>query len=193
MRLEILERGHRIPARVFMAMARLMFRHDVDDVVKTALHRPEFFGRQLLPLVGAVLRGPSFWTPAEREQMAAHISRLNVCPFCVREHSQIARLASHSKIEAMPAQRPEVAAILPLLEKASKTPAEMSSADVRRVREAGVPEEAIVDGLHVALIFNTVNRLANAFDCTWDSDQHVLAGAKAIHRFRYRLPKFVLR
>jgi len=56
-----------------------------------------------------------------------------------------------------------------------------------------VPDDAIVDALHVALIFNTVNRLANAFDCSWDSDQHVLAGAKVIQRFRYRLPRFVLR
>jgi AhpD family alkylhydroperoxidase len=117
MRLEILECGHRVPARLFMALARLMFRHDVDDVVKTALHRPEFFGRQLLPLVATVLRGPSFWTPAEREHLAACISRLNECPFCVREHSQIARFASHGEVdpEAMTAQRPEVAAIVPLL------------------------------------------------------------------------------
>jgi uncharacterized peroxidase-related enzyme len=178
-----------------MAMARIILRHDVDDVVKTALHRPEFFGKQLLLLVGSVLRGPSFWTPGEREHMAAHISRLNECPFCVREHSEIARLASHGEIdpEAITAQRPEVAAIVPLLEKTSKTPTEVSFADIRRVRKAGVPDDAIVDALHVALIFNTVNRLANAFDYSWDSDQHVLAGAKVIQRFRYQLPRFVLR
>ena len=32
-----------------------------------------------------------------------------------------------------------------------------------------------------------------AFDWAWDSDRHVQASAKAIHRFRYQLPGFVMR
>ncbi len=58
---------------------------------------------------------------------------------------------------------------------------------------AGVPDDAIVDALHVGLVFGTVNRLANAFGWDWDSDEHVRVAAVAIHRLRYRLPGFVLR
>ena len=64
----------------------------------------------------------------------------------------------------------------------------MTGADVDTVRAAGVPPEAIVDARHVNLIFNLVNRLANAFDWSWDYDAHVRKGAKAIHFFRYKLP-----
>jgi hypothetical protein len=69
----------------------------------------------------------------------------------------------------------------------------VTAADVAAVREAGVPDDAIVDALHVAFIFNTVNRMAGAFGWSWDSERHVQVAAQAIHRTRYRLPRFVMR
>ncbi|MGH9280002.1 MAG: hypothetical protein ACRD12_18125 [Acidimicrobiales bacterium] len=75
----------------------------------------------------------------------------------------------------------------------SRRPDEVTAEDVDRVCAAGVPDDAIVDALHVNLIFNTVNRLANAFDWAWDSDEHVRAAAKVIHRTSYKLPAFVMR
>jgi hypothetical protein len=53
--------------------------------------------------------------------------------------------------------------------------------------------EAIVDALHVNLIFNIMSRLANAFDFSWDSEQHVRAGTQVIHRISYRLPRILMR
>jgi hypothetical protein len=38
-----------------------------------------------------------------------------------------------------------------------------------------------------------LNRLANAFDFSWDSDQHVRVGAQVIHRISYRLPRILMR
>lgn len=60
-------------------------------------------------------------------------------------------------------------------------------------REAGVPDGAIVDALHVLFLFNTLNRMANAFAWDWDSEEHVEVAAKVIHRISYRLPSFTLR
>jgi hypothetical protein len=51
----------------------------------------------------------------------------------------------------------------------------------------------IIDALHVSLIFNIMNRLANAFDFSWDSEEHVRTSAKVIHRISYRLPPFLVR
>jgi alkylhydroperoxidase family enzyme len=89
--------------------------------------------------------------------------------------------------------RPEVAAILPLLEKVTRTPDQVGSSDIEAVRAAGVPDEGIVDALHVNLVFNIMNRLANAFDFRWDSEQHVRVGAQVIHRISYRLPRILMR
>jgi hypothetical protein len=47
--------------------------------------------------------------------------------------------------------------------------------------------------LYVNLVFNLLNRLANAFDFSWDSDGQVRLGAKVIHRISYRLPRFLMR
>lgn len=194
MRLGILAHGHRRPAKAFQRIAALVFRHEVDDVVKTALHRPEFFGRSFLDLVADVLRGPSYWTFGEREYMATFTSRLNECPFCVRVHTETTRIESRGEVdvEGVGPIRPELAAVLLLLDRVTRLPADVTSADVEAVRAAGVPDDAIVDALHVNLVFNTVNRLANAFDWAWDSDDHVRTGAKVIHVTRYKLPRFVL-
>lgn len=185
MRPSVLEHGHRLRARMFIGLVRALSRQRIDAVAQMALYRPQFFGDPVLSLGPEVLRGQSFWTPAEREYFAVFTSRLNECPFCVRIHTE-----TTNDSESM---RPEVAVVLPLLEKVTRTPDLVAGADVEAVRAAGVPDEAIVDALHVNLIFNIMNRLANAFDFSWDSDEHVRVSAKVIHRISYRLPRLLMR
>jgi uncharacterized peroxidase-related enzyme len=195
MRLDILERGHKKPARVFQRVARVLFGNEMDDVSKTALHRPGFFGGPFLALARQVLRGPSYWTAAEREYIAVFTSRLNECPFCVRVHTETTKIESGGHLDPSidPSVRPQLAAVLPFLEKVTRHPDHVTPEDVQAVRAVGVPDEAIVDALYVNQILNTANRLANAFDWAWESDAHTRTGARAIHRFRYKLPGFVMR
>lgn len=195
MRLAILDHGHRLRARLFMRLVRRLTGQRLDQVVQTALYRPDFFGAPMLAFVSDVMRGPSYWTAAEREYLAVFTSRLNDCPFCVRVHTETARIESGGRFDVDDAgsARPQVAAVLPLLDKATRDPESIGRADVDAIRAAGVPDEAIADALYVNLIFNLMNRLANAFDCAWDSDEHVRLGARVIHRFDYRLPHLLLR
>lgn len=195
MRPSVLEHGHRLRARMFIRLVRALSRQRIDAVAQMALYRPQFFGDPVLSLGPEVLRGQSFWTPAEREYFAVFTSRLNECPFCVRIHTETTRVESGGAIDVNDSEsmRPEVAAVLPLLEKVTQTPDLVAGADVEAVRAAGVPDEAIVDALHVNLIFNIMNRLANAFDFSWDSDEHVRVSAKVIHRISYRLPRVLMR
>jgi uncharacterized peroxidase-related enzyme len=195
MRPSVLEHGHRLRARMFIRLVRLLSGQRIDAVAQMALYRPEFFGDPVLTLASEVLRGPSYWTAAEREYFAVFTSRLNECPFCVRIHTETTRVESSGGLDVSDAGslRPEASAILPLLEKVTLTPDQVAITDVDAVRAAGVPDEGIVDALHVNLIFNIMNRLANAFDFSWDSDQHVRAGAQVIHRISYRLPRILAR
>ena len=195
MRPSVLEHGHRLRTRMFIRLVRVLSRQRIDPVAQMALYRPQFFGDPMFRMGSEVLRGPSFWTPAEREYFAVFTSRLNECPFCVRIHAETTRVESAGTIDVNNSGsiRPEVAAVLPLLEKVTRIPDQVKSSDVDAVRAAGVPDEGIVDALHVNLVFNIMNRLANAFDFSWDSEQHVRVGAQVIHRINYRFPRILMR
>ena len=69
------------------------------SVAQMALYRPEFFGDPMFTIGPEVLRGPSYWTPAEREYFAVFTSRLNECPFCVRIHTETTRVESGGAID----------------------------------------------------------------------------------------------
>jgi hypothetical protein len=63
-------------------------RHNTPDlgrepsgVLKTLYYRSELFGRPFSDALEGVMRGPSAWTPGERELFAAFTSLLNQCPF----------------------------------------------------------------------------------------------------------------
>lgn len=81
MRLRVVERGHRLPQKLRIAMIRLLSRRRVVDIIRTLLYRPEFFGRPISAWTQAVMRGPSEWSVGERELFAAFTSRLNRCVF----------------------------------------------------------------------------------------------------------------
>jgi uncharacterized peroxidase-related enzyme len=198
MRLAILERGHRRRARLFLRLGRLLGGGEVDDVIKTVLYRPEFFGRALSRAVREALRGPSEWTPGERELLAAHVSRLNECPFCQSIHSQTARLGMQLDSEPDLAEwqsgsfGPKVTASMELLAAVARRPTEVSKADIDRVRAAGVSDSAIEDALRVAFLFNVLNRLANALDYSYGTEASRLRQAGALHRFGYRIPRILM-
>ena len=53
-----------------------------------------------------------------------------------------------------------------------------------------MPGAVLTDYPRIKLV---VNRMANAFDWGWDSDDHVRGAARVLHRIGYKLPGFVLR
>lgn len=81
MRLAVVNRGSRLPNRLFLKLVRWTTREEPVDVLKTLHYRPDFWGRPYSDLLQDVMRGPSFWTPGERELFAALTARWNDCAF----------------------------------------------------------------------------------------------------------------
>jgi hypothetical protein len=50
-------------------------------VLKTLGYRSELFGKPFSDALDLAMRGPSDWSPGERELFAAFVSHLNQCPF----------------------------------------------------------------------------------------------------------------
>lgn len=198
MRLRILENGHRLRARIALRLIQLTSRTEPDPVARACLYRPDLFGRAFLRLTEQVMRGPSDWTPGERELLAAFVSRLNGCPFCAGIHGAIAGLHLEpglvEEVDGWPdaVLEPRIATTLALLEAANQTPDATTPEHVARCRAAGVSDTAITDALYVGFVFNTINRLANAWDFGWDTDADRLKLARSLNRMAYHVPTSLL-
>ena len=81
MRLDVLDHGHPPTTKALFALIHLMSGHRAPDVVKTLRFRPEFFGGPMRDVFQEVMRGPSQWSVADRELMAAWVSSVNSCEF----------------------------------------------------------------------------------------------------------------
>ena len=192
MRLTILERGHRRPVRMFFSMTSLVSRVDMSDVPKTLLYRPEFFGRAMLDLSAAAMRGRSYWTAGEREYLAMTTAKLLECPYCAVTHEEMVRIAATGEIDPTDADsaRPELRAVITFLDRVTSEPDKVNSADLDPVRERAVPDDAVAEALRVAVVWNVINRLANAFDFQLGPGQ-LEKGTRSLHRFGYRFPSFL--
>jgi hypothetical protein len=81
MRLSCVESGHdAVEARV-LDVIREQRGTEPPDVLKTLHYRPALFGRPFSDALDLAMRGPSDWSPGERELFAAFVSSLNQCPF----------------------------------------------------------------------------------------------------------------
>ncbi|WP_020662308.1 hypothetical protein [Amycolatopsis benzoatilytica] len=181
MRLSILDNGHRLRAKLFLAMTG----KNPPDIVKMLLYRPGFLTRPLLDLTAPAMRGPSFWTPGEREFFAMSTAVLHECPFCIESHTELIRLAGQGEIDpdAPESARAEVLAARAFLETVTLRPDQITRPEL--------PVPAINEALRVNLVWNIVNRLANAFGFVL-RDGQLQSGTRALHRFGYRFPGFLL-
>ena len=193
MRLEVLNRGYKPGTKLLFAVIQLVSRQPVPDAAKLVFYRPDFYGSRAKQFTHEAMRGPSAWSVADRELMAAYVSRANECAFCVGAHSATARQAYQDG--------PMVAAVLADLESApisgglratlrmlGKLTREekVGAEDMRQVLSAGVSRQQVEDALAVCAAFNTTDRLADAFGFEVLSPEGFEAGAKYLLKRGYR-------
>ena len=114
-----------------------------------------------------LLRGPSPFSVAERELIAAYVSGLNACNYCHGVHTATAEafgvpaglLASLvADVDTAPVAE-RMRPVLRYVGKLTLTPSRMTPADAEAVLAAGWEERALHDAVLVCALFNFMNRL----------------------------------
>src|SRR5215469_13228169 len=193
MRLEILNRGYSPGTKLLFAVIRMFSRQPVPDAAKLVFYRPDFYGTQAKKFTHEAMRGPSAWSVADRELMAAYVSKVNESAFCIGAHTATAGQAyqDRAKVQAVLADLESapiedgLRATLRMLGKLTRD-GHVSAADIREVLSAGISHEQVEDALAVCAAFNTTDRLADAFGFELLSPQGFEAGAKFLLKRGYR-------
>lgn len=193
MRLKILNNGYDFGTKALFAFIQLVSRRPVPDAAKLVFYRPDFYGAPMGAFTHLAMRGPSAWSVGDRELMAACVSKMNACAFCIGAHTATAAMAyqDEAKVQAVladletaPIEEP-LRATLRLLGKLTREHS-VNADDMRALLSAGVSGEQVEDALSVCFAFNTTNRLAEAFGFFVPERKGFEAGAKVLLRRGYQ-------
>ena len=193
MRLAILDSGHGFGTKVLFALIRAVSRQPVLDVIKLVKYRADFYGMPMQRVTHEAMRGPSAWSVADRELMAALVAKSNECEWCTRAHAAVAEraLSDAAKVsgvladlETAPIQEP-LRATLRMLRKLTREHG-VNEDDMHATLAAGVSCEQIKDALAVCFAFNVTTRLANAFGFALASPKAFEVGSKYLLTRGYR-------
>jgi len=193
MRLDILNRGYNPATKLLFAVIGVFARQPVPDAAKLTFYRPGFYGARAKEFTHEAMRGPSAWSVADRELMAAFVSKVNDSAFCVGAHTATAGQAyrDSAKVQAVLADLDSapvedgLRATLRMLGKLTRE-GTVGADDVRDVLSVGVSRQQVEDALAVCAAFNTTDRLADAFGFQLLSPEGYEAGARFLLKRGYR-------
>ncbi len=144
--------------------------HDRMQGIADAFLRDGALYGPLLEYIDGVMTRDSQVHVHEREVIAAHVSRLNGCGFCVGVHGETLRAMGVPEsvvdrfIEGDPsAGSPRLASALRFAEQLTVRPHSVDDDDIAALRRGGWSDQAIEDIVNVVSLFATVNRLVDAF------------------------------
>jgi len=192
MRLELFHTRQRISATLIAQIVRFVEGFN-PDIVRMFLYRKDFFGEFFQSRFHETLRGDSDWSFGDRELMAAFVSSRNQCRYCTDVHrATAARFVGDAAAEAVLAT-PETAPIsdklratLTFLGKLTKSPRDITPADIEPMRRAGVSDDGILNAIEVCATFCTINRLADTFGFRPQTPQQLANEAKTLATKHYK-------
>lgn len=132
--------------------------------------------KPLIEFHEVLLRGPSPFTAAERELLAAYVSRLNHCRYCHGVHTATAerlgivagavdRLVED--IESAPVSE-RMKPVLHFARILTRAPSSLRKADADAILAAGWDETALYHAVAVTALFNFMNRLVEGLGIELD-------------------------
>lgn len=193
MRPAVLNDGYGLRPKILFSLIRLFSGHPVPDAAKLTFYRSDFYGDRMKALTHEAMRGPSGWSVGDRELMAAYVSKLNECPFCVGAHTATASRsyrdgnrveATLADLDTAPIEEP-LRATLQMLGALTRE-GTLHAEDIEAVLATGVTPQQVDDALAVCFVFNTTDRVANAFGFEMLSPKGFDAGAKYLLKRGYR-------
>lgn len=141
----------------------------------------------------AVMRDPSPLSPALRELIAAYVSSLNKCDFCMKSHAAVAaellggdQIVKHvlHDVESSPIEEKEKV-LLRFVKKITIHLPDIRQDDVERVRDSGWTDAAIYYAITTCALFNFYNRWVSATGVHAVSDESHRSRAKLVAREGY--------
>ena len=160
-------------------------------------YRPET-GRPLSELAEVLLRGPGTLTRGERELIAAYVSALNDCQYCLSSHSACAAaqlpdgMALVEQVRADASSAPVPAKLKTLLAIAAavqQSGLNVTAEQIADARAAGATDLEIHDTVLIAAVFCMFNRYVDGLATIAPDDPAVYAaGAKRLMEKGYLPP-----
>jgi len=150
------------------------------------------FARLLVKNNQYVMRGPSPLDAGQREIIAAYVSALNSCRYCIGSHTETARAfgmpentinALVEDIDTAPVAE-NLKPILKFVRKLTLTPTRMTDADSKAIYDAGWDENALFSATTVCCMFNFMNRLVEGTGLA-ASEEQAIGTARILHEQGY--------
>lgn len=149
-------------------MGHLSYTKNLPGVADVFLRDPGLYA-PLVQFIQAVMTRPSQLSKTEREMIAAHVSRINGCGFCVGAHyaTLAAMGVAQGTLDALAAGEgevlsPAVQALLDFADRLTASPGKVAQADIDNLVACGWSEQAVEDAINVISLFNYLNRLVDA-------------------------------
>jgi uncharacterized peroxidase-related enzyme len=146
-------------------------REDVPGILKCFATHPPLL-EQMIALASSLLFGESHLARATKEMIATYVSCLNACSYCLDSHASFLHEQGGSDELLLALFRgdlesPSLSAkdrlLLAFAGKVTDESYKISSADIRRLEEAGWHTQQIAEAVHIVALFACFNRVANAF------------------------------
>lgn len=142
--------------------------------------------RPLLDYHEVVMRGPSPFSVAERELIAAYVSGVNSCGYCHGVHTVTAEAcgipegavpAAVVDLDTAPIQD-NMRPVLRYVGKLTRSPSSVTRTDADEVLAAGWHEDALHSAVMVCALFNFMNRMVEGHGITAGPEYFATSGQR---------------
>jgi uncharacterized peroxidase-related enzyme len=146
-------------------------RADVPGILKCFATHPPLL-RHMMDLSESLIFRDGHLTRRHKEMIATFVSSQNECPYCADSHGYFLRVHGGSEDALRAIQKNDLASsslaaneqkLLNFVQKVNGSSHKIDKADVDLLCEAGWSQLQIAEAVHVAALFATFNRVANAF------------------------------